>query len=147
MGQKEWWCSCWLEYLILQSLFCQKALLPLLSWWLTAFYLIQFLPLKLVTDTEHTIADVVTTDVTFVLSFDFQTCASARNITLINFRSYWNKKPIIVIISDQNIFSIFLRLSFFILSKQIYVKLIPVHFASKLGLLFLNSHVYHTLFF
>lgn len=96
--------------------------------WLTASYLIQFLPLKLVTDTEHTITSVATMDIMFALSFDFQTCASAGNITLINFRFYLNKKPIIVIISDENIFSIFLRLSLLILSKWIYVQLLPVHF-------------------
>lgn len=115
--------------------------------WLTVFYLIQFLPLTLATDTEHTIISVVTTDAMFALSFYFQTCVSARNITLINFTSYWNKKPMIVIILDENIFSIFLMLSLFILSKWISVKLLPVHFASKLSLLFLNAHAFHIQYF
>lgn len=114
--------------------------------WLTAFYLIQFLPLKLVTDTEPTCISIVTMDVLFALSFDFQTSVSARNITTINFRSYCNKKTMIVIILGENIFSIFLRLSLFILSKWIYVKVLPVHFASKLSSIFECSCFSHTFF-
>lgn len=35
--------------------------------WLTAFYLIQFLPLKLVTDIEHTITSIVTMGIMFAV--------------------------------------------------------------------------------
>lgn len=113
--------------------------------WLTASYLIQFLPLKLVTDTEHTITSVATMDIMFALSFDFQTCASARNITLINFRFYLNKKPIIVIISDENIFSIFLRLSLLIVKMDL-CEITACSFC-MLSLLFLNAHDLHIQFF
>lgn len=102
----------------------------------TAFSLISFLLLKLVTDTEHTSTSTVTMNAMFALSFDFQTDISARIITLIIFRSCWNKKPMIVIILDENILSIFLRISLFILPKWIYVRLLPVHFASQLSLLY-----------
>lgn len=115
--------------------------------WLTAFYLIQFLLLKLVTDTEHTITSVVAVDVVFALCFDFQTCVSAINAILINFISYWNKKPKIVIILDENLFSIFPGLSLFIMSEWIYVKWLSVHFASKLSVMVLNARAFHIQFF